>query len=171
MDSACAFPKADPSEGLVREKSDAAVSGAVSLVLLHPRLAKARESMILDLESGGDNHRESSAIEAKRMLRRSRATSSTPFCRYKEFRQMPRNDPTKPCVRISSPYKSSEDADKEEYKTGKQKWVSKRTFVGCASTNAYKMIANYVGRDPSDPPVLHQFRPENKKRWLSGAFK
>jgi len=34
----------------------------------------------------------------------------------------------------------------------------------------HKLMVNYITKDPSDPPSLHKFRTQDKKKWLAGKF-
>jgi hypothetical protein len=31
-------------------------------------------------------------------------------------------------------------------------------------------IRNYVSMDPSEPPVLHKYREQDKSKWIGGKF-
>ena len=43
-----------------------------------------------------------------------------------------------------------------------------KNFFGTATTSrGLGNIENYVTRDPSEPPMLHQFRTERKGNWMS----
>jgi hypothetical protein len=76
-------------------------------------------------------------------------------------------------VNIGSLYKSDEEIRREEYKESKSKWITKCGFIshGPKHCTGYRVIENYVGKDPSEPPILHNFRPVNKTKWISGTFK
>ena len=102
-----------------------------------------------------------------------RSRPPTAFCRYKEFNNMPTYNIENPCIRNASPYMSREDVYNEDYKNSKQKWLTKNGFMRHASRHCrgYKIIDNYVEKDPSDPPILHKFRAINKLKWIAGSFK
>lgn len=57
----------------------------------------------------------------------------------------------------------------------KVNWVDQKGFkatFGIATTNNKdNFIPNYVQRDPSEPPMLHKFREEDKKSWVGGRIK
>ena len=69
---------------------------------------------------------------------------------------------------------------KEGYRRSidKTKWVSRNDFkgnVGKATTglgfDKEPYNTTYVGRAPSDPPIIHKFRDSSPKKWLFGKFK
>ena len=77
-----------------------------------------------------------------------------------------------PCIRISSRYEDSEP--REAYavtsaqKKDKSKWVASQDFAtvgGQAALNNQEkqFVPNYVTRDPSGPPILHNFRAKADK--------
>ena len=73
-------------------------------------------------------------------------------------------------LRISTPYIDEETKRKNEFKENKKKWVQKSDFnryVGKATINKAFMIENYVGKTPSEPPVVYQFRKINKEKWVA----
>ena len=76
-------------------------------------------------------------------------------------------------VNIGSLYKTDEEIRREEYKESKNKWITKFGFMayGEKHCKGYRMMENYVGKDPSEPSVLHNFRPVDKNKWISGVFK
>ena len=96
-----------------------------------------------------------------------------PFCRFNEFNKMPKYNRNTPCIGFNAPYKSRDDIINEEYKESKKKWITKKGFIVYGGKNCarYETIDNYVGKDPSEPPALHNFRTIDKKKWLSGSFK
>ena len=55
----------------------------------------------------------------------------------------------------------------------KKRWIVNKNFdifVGKASSIHYSHkyeIKNYVNRTPSLPPILHQFRPTHREKWIS----
>lgn len=64
----------------------------------------------------------------------------------------------------------------KEYMENKKKWINKKDFqriFGRKSSqeNAH-FISNYVSLDPSNPPILHKFREEDRSKWIgnSGFF-
>ncbi len=72
-------------------------------------------------------------------------------------------------MRISAPYISEDEIVRKEYKENKKKWIIKKDFVkhiGKSSGLNNLMIPNYVGKTPSMPPLLHQFRTIEKKKWI-----
>ena len=97
----------------------------------------------------------------------------TPFCRFKEFTKMPPCNFDIPCIGVGSPYKSPEQIKYEEYNISKRKWITTKGFIRHITKNSkdYQMIKNYVTQDPSQPPILHEFREINKEKWVSGPFK
>eukprot|EP00826_Nyctotherus_ovalis_P031879 TRINITY_DN2564_c0_g4_i1.p1 TRINITY_DN2564_c0_g4~~TRINITY_DN2564_c0_g4_i1.p1 ORF type:complete len:241 (-),score=46.03 TRINITY_DN2564_c0_g4_i1:26-748(-) len=78
-----------------------------------------------------------------------------------------------PWVNVGVVYKSGDDVRREEYKEGKSRWMTKQGFMayGEKHCKGYRIIENYVGKDPSEPPVLHNFRSVHKGKWVSGTFK
>jgi hypothetical protein len=43
-----------------------------------------------------------------------------------------------------------------------------RAFGKASSLKRFE-IENYVGKDPSEPPLLHRFRDVEKDKWVNGA--
>ena len=82
---------------------------------------------------------------------------------------MPQYSLDAPCIRISSRYdKSPFELSSKQAVAGKAKWVSSKDFKtigGQAALNhqAKSYVPNYVIQDPSDPPILHDFRPQVDK--------
>lgn len=72
-------------------------------------------------------------------------------------------------LRNSSPYISEEDKYLMESNEDKKNWINKKGF--CVSvgnySNKYKLIDNYVTKEPSESPLNHKFRSENKKKWIT----
>eukprot|EP00347_Sterkiella_histriomuscorum_P012234 403369376 len=98
------------------------------------------------------------------------------FSRFKEFQKMPVHDMDKPVIRISSPYQGCEEDQlrKRDRQNSAKRIASNdfKTSFGKASTNVNQnFIPNYVTMDPSNPPMLHNFREENKNMWVKGPFK
>ena len=62
-----------------------------------------------------------------------------------------------------------------EKKNNEKKWIDKKNFnvfVGKASSvnnSNSNEIKNYVGRTPSLPPVLYQFRRPQKNKWVGNC--
>ena len=71
-----------------------------------------------------------------------------------------------------SPYMDIQSKEHIEKLENKKKWIVQKNFdvfVGKASSihNSHKYeIKNYVNRTPSLPPILHQFRPTHKEKWI-----
>ena len=68
-----------------------------------------------------------------------------------------------------SPYISEEEKYLKERIKDKIKWINKKGFfnwVGKATSNKSYVIKNYVSQTPSLPPILHNFRPINKSKWI-----
>ena len=95
-----------------------------------------------------------------------------PFCQYKGFSKM-KTSKSMIYVNIGSPYKTKEELQNEEYKKSKEKWLTNKGFIASGDKNCkgYMIIENYVGKDPSEPQVLHKFREVNKSKWISKTFK
>ena len=74
-------------------------------------------------------------------------------------------------MRISGEYLTEEERKRKEDIQSKELFISKQQkFISCyRATNHY--IENYVGRDPSQNPLLHKFREETKSKFVGGAFK
>ena len=68
-------------------------------------------------------------------------------------------------------YQDPEVKKRAEARESKAKWVSNRDFEVAFSRKAPAAIPNYVRLTPSEPPGLHQFRTEDKEKWLAGQFK
>ena len=68
-----------------------------------------------------------------------------------------------------SPYISEEEKYLKERIKDKIKWINKKGFfnwVGKATSNKSYIIKNYVSQTPSLPPILHNFRPCDKSKWI-----
>ena len=68
-----------------------------------------------------------------------------------------------------SPYISEEEKYLKERIKDKIKWINKKGFfnwVGKATSNKSYVIKNYVSQTPSLPPILHNFRPCDKSKWI-----
>ena len=78
-------------------------------------------------------------------------------------------------IENDSPYMDSISKEFIEKKNNEKKWVVKKNFdvfVGKASSlNNYNVneIKNYVQRTPSLQPILYNFRPKEKNKWISKA--
>jgi hypothetical protein len=79
-----------------------------------------------------------------------------------------------PCINIASPYVGCEQ---EVYRLGdlenKKKWLQPKGFLNNANNASKKerySDTHYVTADPSEPPMLHQFRNEDKETYLFGNF-
>ena len=72
----------------------------------------------------------------------------------------------------SSPYLDRSDKEYIDKIKNMKKWIIKKDFistVGKASSlvnSTKKEIKNYVMKTPSLPPVLHQFREIDKRKWV-----
>ena len=77
-----------------------------------------------------------------------------------------------PCVRISGVYLTDEEQRRKEYMRSKEQWMNKqKNFIACSKADDEKSyIKNYVARDPSEAPVLHKFRSEDKSKFIAGPF-
>ena len=54
----------------------------------------------------------------------------------------------------------------------KKKWISPKNFDTIYNEKyGTKPIENYVTRDPSPSPMLHNFRTFDKKKWIAGNLK
>ena len=78
-------------------------------------------------------------------------------------------------IENDSPYMDSLSKEYIEKKKNEKKWVDKKNFnifVGKASSvynHNNNEIKNYVGRTPSLPPVLYQFRRPQKTKWVGNG--
>lgn len=78
-------------------------------------------------------------------------------------------------IENDSPYMDSLSKEYIEKKKNEKKWVDKKNFnifVGRASSvnnHNNNEIKNYVGRTPSLPPVLYQFRRPQKTKWVGNG--
>ena len=82
-----------------------------------------------------------------------------------------------PCIRIGSKYEGSPEQNSLRH-TNKEKWICQKDFrtIGAqASLNEQEknFVPNYVRKDPSNPPILHNFRdkPEKSKFMDSKPFR
>lgn len=74
-------------------------------------------------------------------------------------------------MRSSGPYETEDERRRRELAESKKLWVAKKDFDTVFSSRiSPQLMVNYITMDPSDPPSLHKFRTENKKRWLAGKF-
>ena len=75
-------------------------------------------------------------------------------------------------IENDSPYMDSLSKEYIEKKKNEKKWIDKKNFnvfVGKASSinnSSSNEIKNYVGRTPSLPPILYQFRRPQKNKWV-----
>ena len=78
-------------------------------------------------------------------------------------------------IENDSPYMDSLTREYLEKKNNEKKWIDKKNFnvfVGKASSvnnSNSNEIKNYVGRTPSLPPVLYQFRRPQKNKWVGNC--
>jgi len=82
----------------------------------------------------------------------------------------------KPVIRNASPYVGSEyDQLRKEDLADKKNWISqvnfRSNFGKATSSKPDYYIKNYVTADPSEPPMLHKFRKDDKDQWIAGNFK
>ena len=80
-----------------------------------------------------------------------------------------------PCINIASPYIGSEyEVYRQQDFKSKQNWLTQEGFKNQCQKGGdkEKFIDNhYVTADPSEPPMLHRFRQEDKETFLFGQFK
>jgi len=94
-----------------------------------------------------------------------------PYSRFNEFSKMP-SDFEKPVIRNASPYVSEEEMRRCEEKKSKEKWIAEKDFwTVTGNATRPNFIENYVSKDPSIPPMLHQFRNEEREKWVGPNFK
>ena len=78
-------------------------------------------------------------------------------------------------IENDSPYMDSLSKEYIEKKKNEKKWIDKKNFnifIGKASSvnnHNNNEIKNYVGRTPSLPPVLYQFRKPEKTKWVGNG--
>ncbi len=78
-------------------------------------------------------------------------------------------------IENDSPYMDSLFKEYIEKKKNEKKWINKKNFnvfIGKATSvnnSSYNEIKNYVGRTPSLPPLLYQFRQPQKKKWVGNG--
>ena len=94
--------------------------------------------------------------------------------RYKYFQSLPKYSTEQPCINCASKYVGKED---EVYRLQdlekKKHWLLKAGFQkypGAPEKEKFKEF-HYVSADPSKPPMLHQFRDEDKETYIFGNFK
>lgn len=68
-------------------------------------------------------------------------------------------------------YQDPEAKKRAEARESKAKWVNSHDFDLALSRVTPAAVPNYVRLTPSEPPGLHQFRTEDKAKWLAGQFK
>lgn len=75
-------------------------------------------------------------------------------------------------IENDSPYMDILTKEYIEKKNNEKKWIDRKNFnvfIGKATSvnnSSYNEIKNYVGRTPSLPPLLYQFRQPQKKKWV-----
>lgn len=91
---------------------------------------------------------------------------------------MPQFSLDKPSIRNASPYVGDEweiyrrqDIEKKREFIDPAKRDFKVSFGKATTNNEKKFVKNYVTATPSNPPMLHKFRQEEKEGWVSGPFK
>ena len=78
-------------------------------------------------------------------------------------------------IENDSPYIDKQSKEYIEKKQNEKKWIDKKNFnifIGKASSvdiSNSNEIKNYVGRTPSLPPVLYQFRTPQKSKWVGNG--
>ena len=78
-------------------------------------------------------------------------------------------------IENDSPYMDKQSKEYIEKKKNEKKWINKKNFnifIGKASSvdiSNSNEIKNYVGRTPSLPPVLYQFRKKKKNKWIGNG--
>jgi hypothetical protein len=78
-------------------------------------------------------------------------------------------------IENDSPYMDKQSKEYIEKKKNEKKWINKKNFnifIGKASSvdiSNSNEIKNYVGRTPSLPPVLYQFRRPQKNKWIGNG--
>ena len=78
-------------------------------------------------------------------------------------------------IENDSPYMDKQSKEYIEKKKNEKKWINKKNFnifIGKASSVDFSNsneIKNYVGRTPSLPPVLYQFRRPQKNKWIGNG--
>jgi hypothetical protein len=140
-------------------------------MLLHPSLKEDQHHVQIPFAPGMKDVNDVMIQKKQTIVRQHRAT--TPFCRVNEFSKMPKYRVDVPCVRISGPYMTEEEMKKADLKATKKKWMSQKDFqvYKWNQNSTYKMIENFVGKEPNVPIVLHKFREPDKEKWVSGNFK
>ncbi|CDW91080.1 UNKNOWN [Stylonychia lemnae] len=103
------------------------------------------------------------------------------YRKYKEFQEQEAQFQERDLSQVNKSMQATilgEKLYKEGYRppVDKKKWISSSDFkanVGIASTgNGFtKSTETYVTRDPSENPLIHQFRDKSPKKWLYGSFK
>ena len=79
-----------------------------------------------------------------------------------------------PCINIASPYIGSEHERLRQIDLeNKKQWLTKEGFKSMCHKNNKDNFGShhYVTKDPSQPPILHKFRAEDKETFLFGQFK
>ena len=80
---------------------------------------------------------------------------------------MPETNFEIPIIRNSSPYITEENLA-QKLQEERKKYGTFKSYFGVASTGLTKgnFIPNYVTITPSEPPILHKFRDENRENWI-----
>ena len=77
-----------------------------------------------------------------------------------------------PCINIASPYIGSEwEVYRQQDLKSKQNWLTQEGFKNCCQKGGDKEKFNehhYVTANPSEPPMMHKFRQEDKETFLYG---
>jgi len=79
-----------------------------------------------------------------------------------------------PCINNASPYIGCEmEIIHRREIEGKMKWICPKNFntQGNSLSNEKFSDKYYVTADPSEPPMMHKFRQEDKATFLKGNFK
>eukprot|EP00743_Colponemidia_sp_Colp-15_P005762 GILK01006194.1.p1 GENE.GILK01006194.1~~GILK01006194.1.p1 ORF type:complete len:851 (+),score=173.04 GILK01006194.1:207-2759(+) len=108
---------------------------------------------------------------------------SAPYSRWKEFhsfepsleeRNLHRHERDRkvpPSIRAENIYLSPDERDRLEFVENKKRWTAEENFKSCfGKATKPQYIANYVARDPSQFPLLHRFREEDKHKWVGPHF-
>ena len=111
-------------------------------------------------------------VETKR-TKKLKMGQNKPHSSYNYFQKLPPSNFDVPVITNASPYDNGEEERyRKEQVMKKKSWVSSQNFklfFGKASAGkSDNFIPNYVTITPSNPPLLHKFRKENRKKWVGG---
>ena len=136
-------------------------------------MGKSNKSMFEEMKSSGSPRDENSWKSLKKKIIIKMDIYNRFYSRWKQFNNMPQYDQSIPWVGISGPYMSEQEQINKEYKENKRKWICQKDFQRIfgrkSSQENSKYVPNYVSLAPSNPPILHKFREEDRQKWINNS--